>query len=51
MYLDIATVFGISIALTASGVLLILTTIANAKLQERNRYLREVIRDYQRGKI
>ena len=49
MYLDVGTVFAIMIALAFSTVLIVLTTLANAKLQERNRYLRDVVKDYQRG--
>ena len=43
------TVYGIMIALAFSIGLITLTSIANAKLQERNRYLRNVVKDYQRG--
>lgn len=49
MYLDMGTVFAIMIALTCSTVLIVLTTLANTKLQERNRYLRDVVKEYQRG--
>ena len=49
MYLDMLTVYGIMIALAFSIGLITLTSIANAKLQERNRYLRNVVKDYQRG--
>jgi len=49
MYLDMLTVYGIMIALASSIGLITLTSIANTRLQERNRYLREVIKDYQRG--
>lgn len=48
MYLDMGTIIGITIALASSTALLVLTTLANAKLQERNRYLREVVKGYQR---
>jgi len=48
MYLDMGTVFAIMIALASSTVLLVLTTLANAKLQERNRYLRNFIKELPR---
>ena len=44
MYLDMGTVFGIMIALTMSTGLLVLTSIANYKLQESNRELRNAIK-------
>jgi hypothetical protein len=46
MYLDIPAVIGTMIALTASIVLIVLTTIANYSLQQDNRFLKSRLRTY-----
>ena len=46
MYLDIPAVIGTMIALTASIVLIVLTTIANYSLQQDNRFLKSRLRRY-----
>lgn len=46
MYLDIPTIVGTMIALSASIVLIVLTTIANYTLQQDNRFLKSRLRRY-----
>lgn len=48
MYLDNGTVIGIMIALTASIVLIVLTTIANYTLQQDNKFLKSRLRTYRK---
>ena len=46
MYLDTPTIIGTMIALSASIVLIVLTTIANYQLQQNNRFLKSRLRRY-----
>lgn len=46
MYLDMPTIVGTMIALSASIVLIVLTTIANYTLQQDNRFLKSRLRRY-----
>jgi hypothetical protein len=46
MYLDMPTIIGTMIALSASIVLIVLTTIANYTLQQDNRFLKSRLRRY-----
>ena len=48
MYLDIPAVIGTMIALTASIVLIVLTTIANYSLQQDNKFLKARLRTYRK---
>jgi len=46
MYLSTADILGMTIALSASVVLIIITTIANYQLQQDNRFLKSRLRRY-----
>lgn len=46
MYLDMPTIIGTMIALSASIVLIVLTTIANYTLQQDNKFLKSRLRRY-----
>ena len=46
MYLDMPTIVGTMIALSASIVLIVLTTIANYTLQQDNKFLKSRLRRY-----
>jgi len=46
MYLDMPTIIGTMIALSASIVLIVITTIANYTLQQDNRFLKSRLRRY-----
>jgi hypothetical protein len=49
MYLDTATLVGITIALGVSLVMLFILTYANVKLIEENRYLRRRLRAWRKS--
>ena len=48
MYLDMPTIVGTMIALSASIVLIVLTTIANYTLQQDNKFLKSRLRTYRK---
>ena len=48
MYLDMPTIIGTMIALSASIVLIVLTTIANYTLQQDNKFLKSRLRTYRK---
>jgi hypothetical protein len=49
MYLDTATIIGITIALGASLFMMFILAFANTKLQQENRYLRQRLRAWRKS--